>query len=268
LPAHLRAAVLALVGTAGGDTHPVTSACAGRARQPRAGPGTAGVASVALVDSPGMARHPRKVQLLHGPYLPPALRRGDRATCLFRDDDVIIKAWSDGRIAWPRCRRPGQKGGSGLLVDEELARAVRLESSLAVQYWWGVRMETVWRWRQALGVPQMNDGSHKLRQSISRRLRGAHYARGDGQPTSWELGKPRIPGRTSRPWTGAEDALLSRLPGPEVARRTGQTLAAVYQRRHHLFGHRVGEHDRLLREILPELRNRLNAAQDGRPETP
>ncbi len=61
--------------------------------------------------------------LHHGPYNAPALRRGDRATCLFRDGDVIITGWSDARIAWPRCRRPGTHGGgSGLLVDEEPGR--------------------------------------------------------------------------------------------------------------------------------------------------
>ena len=66
-------------------------------------------------------------QLHHGPYNPPALRRGDRAACLFRDGDVIITGWSDARIPWPRCRRPGTHcGGSGLLVDAELARAIRL----------------------------------------------------------------------------------------------------------------------------------------------
>ena len=66
------------------------------------------------------------------------MRRGDRATCLYRDCDVVIRGWSDGRISWPRCRRLGARGGGlGLLVDEELARAVRLESSLAIQYWGG-----------------------------------------------------------------------------------------------------------------------------------
>jgi hypothetical protein len=70
-------------------------------------------------------------QLHHGPYIPPPLRRGGRATCLCRDGGVIITGWSDGRISWPRCRRPGTHGGgSGLLVNEELARAIRLESSL------------------------------------------------------------------------------------------------------------------------------------------
>lgn len=49
-------------------------------------------------------------QLLHGPYTPPPLRRGDKATCLFRDGDVIVTSWSGARIPWPRCPRPGSHG--------------------------------------------------------------------------------------------------------------------------------------------------------------
>jgi hypothetical protein len=53
----------------------------------------------------------------------------------------------------PPCRAADTHGGgSGLLVDAELTRAVRLESSVAVQYWWGVHPKTGWLWRQALGV--------------------------------------------------------------------------------------------------------------------
>jgi hypothetical protein len=86
--------------------------------------------------------------LLHGPYRAPPLRRGDRATCLDRDADVIITSWASAPIPWPRCRFPENGGaGSGLLVTEELVRAVRCESSLAVQHWWGVSPRTVWCWR-------------------------------------------------------------------------------------------------------------------------
>jgi hypothetical protein len=61
-----------------------------------------------------------RVRLLFGPYRPPALRRGDRATCLLRDGDVVITGWSGGRIPWPRCRAPGTHGGgSGIPLDDE-----------------------------------------------------------------------------------------------------------------------------------------------------
>jgi hypothetical protein len=97
-------------------------------------------------------RHADKYRLLHGPYAPQPLRKGDRATCLFRDGDVVITSWSDARLSWPRCRKLGHRGGSGLLVDDELVRAIRSESSLALPYWFGVQGETVWRWRRAFGV--------------------------------------------------------------------------------------------------------------------
>jgi hypothetical protein len=95
-----------------------------------------------------------RFKLLHGPYRAPHLKRGDRAVCLFRDADVVITCWSDAPITWPRCQRPGQSGGSGLLVTEELIRAIKSESSLAIQHWFGVCEEVVWRWRKAFGVTQ------------------------------------------------------------------------------------------------------------------
>src|SRR6266852_506097 len=94
-----------------------------------------------------------RYELLYGPYSAPALKRGDRATCLYRDGEVIITGWSNGRIPWPRCHVSGAHGGgSGLLVDEELARAIRTESATAIRYWWGVSSNAVSYWRQALGV--------------------------------------------------------------------------------------------------------------------
>jgi hypothetical protein len=83
---------------------------------------------------------------------------------LLRDCDVVITSWTDARIPWPRCRAlDGTGGGSGLLLDEELARAVRHESAAAVMYWWGASSEAVKRWRRALGVGRTdNEGSRRL----------------------------------------------------------------------------------------------------------
>jgi len=76
---------------------------------------------------------------------------------------VIITGWTDARIPWARCQPVGQRGGRGLLLDEELARAVRCESASAVAYWWGVDQGVVWRWRKVLGVTRTNNqGSRRL----------------------------------------------------------------------------------------------------------
>jgi hypothetical protein len=89
--------------------------------------------------------------LLFGSYHPPAMRRGDRTYCLVRDAHVVVTSWSDGRISWPRCRTIGHRGGSGLLVEDELARAIKSESALALMYWWGVTNSTVWKWKEGAG---------------------------------------------------------------------------------------------------------------------
>jgi hypothetical protein len=183
-----------------------------------------------------------KARLLHGPYEPPALRRGDRATCLYRDADVVITGWSAARIAWPRCGRlGGHGGGSGLLVNEELARAVRLESSLALQYWFGVGVEVVWRWRKALGVSMWGtEGSRRLLQRNSQagadavkrkiftkaeraRHRLAALKRGS-RPNRW----------TGNGWSATQLALLGRFPDTEVAVKTGRTANGVRVKRQRL----------------------------------
>jgi len=86
-----------------------------------------------------------KCQLLHGPHHSPHLSRGDCATCILRDGDVVITGWSNGRIAWPRCKVVGVRGGSGVLLDEELARAVKQESAAAIFFWRRVSEGVVWR---------------------------------------------------------------------------------------------------------------------------
>jgi hypothetical protein len=68
--------------------------------------------------------------LLFGPYTPPALRRGERVTCLFRDCTVIVTSWTDAPISWPRCKPIDvPRTHPSLLVDEELAgRSARSRS--------------------------------------------------------------------------------------------------------------------------------------------
>jgi len=174
-------------------------------------------------------------RLLHGPYDAPALRRGDRAMCLFRDGEVIVTGWSDGRISWPRCQRVGSRGGSGLLVDEELARAVRLESSLAIQHWWGVSGTAVWHWRRAFGLGQWDtEGSLRLHRASSE----AGAAKTSGKKllaqqverrrrTAVEMGL-RPTGRwKGRGWTRDQLRLLGKLSDAEVAARIGRTPNAV-----------------------------------------
>src|SRR5215813_13922913 len=100
-----------------------------------------------------MSRQSSRPVLIGGPYTPPPLHKGDRTTCLYRDADVVITGWSDAPLSWPRCRALGGRGGgSGLLVNEELARAIRTESSKALQYWLRVGPNAVWSWRKAFGI--------------------------------------------------------------------------------------------------------------------
>src|SRR5262245_24677003 len=77
----------------------------------------------------------RRPVLLHDPYHPPAVRKVDRVTCHIHGS-AVVTGWSDAPLSWPRCRPLGAHGsGHGLFVDEELARAVRCESALAVRFW-------------------------------------------------------------------------------------------------------------------------------------
>src|ERR1051326_2334375 len=106
--------------------------------------------------------HSRKVSLLGAPYRCPPLKKGDRVMRKVRGMSKIT-GWSRGRFPWLRCKGLYRQGGDGLLLDDELARAVRTESALAIMYWWGVSERVVWRWRRFLGVKHFGTpGSQRL----------------------------------------------------------------------------------------------------------
>jgi hypothetical protein len=180
-------------------------------------------------------RESDRVQLLSGPYTPPALKRGDRTSCLFRDADVVITSWTAAPIPWPWCRRLDCGGGSGLLVTEELVRAIRTESGKALQHWFGISEHTVWSWQKAFGVSRCGtEGSRRLRRELSER--GAEATRGQKQSAQHVLQRVltrraygvKPPSRWAETgWKPEELALLGTMPDAEVARRTGRTAHAV-----------------------------------------
>jgi hypothetical protein len=153
-------------------------------------------------------------KLLFDPYKPPALNVGDRTFCLYRDAEVIVYDWSLAPVSWPLCYQANRRGvGKGVLVDDELARAIRHESVRAIQYWWGVCQKTVCQWRAALGIRRLDtEGSRRL---IHQAALGGLNAR-----CSLAAGEIRL-------WTTEELALLETLPAAEVVCRTGRTYHGV-----------------------------------------
>src|SRR5262245_4692176 len=171
-----------------------------------------------------------RVKFLFGPYCPPPLKRGDRAFCLFRDCTVVVTSWTDARIPWPRCRPlDNPLGGSGLLVDEVLARAVRHESAVAICFWWRASEGAVWRWRKALGVTRTSSaGSRRLIHAAAKAGAFAVQEReftdeecAQRSQRNRELGLYRNLrlGYHGEWWSARELALLGKLPDARVAQR-------------------------------------------------
>lgn len=104
-------------------------------------------------------RDPESLRLLHGPYATPRVRIGERVDCEFRGREVVVGGLSNGLIQWPTVK---MKGRQSLIVFGDLARAVRCESGSAVAHYWGVASCTVTKWRRALDVEPMNEGSLRL----------------------------------------------------------------------------------------------------------
>jgi hypothetical protein len=127
-------------------------------------------------------------------------------------------------------------------VDDELARAVRCESALAIQYWWGVKSDTAWRWRKAFGVTiKNNPGSYRLiraameagHQALRERVWTAEERERQGERTRrLNLARHLQPGCHLHPaWTAEQVALLGTMPDEEVASQIGRSVRAVRLKR-------------------------------------
>lgn len=95
--------------------------------------------------------------LLGGPYRPPACRVGD-----WLDDAlhgrVQVNGFTAAPNSWPT-RKRARGGVRTLLITEELARAIRFESAVAIAHWWGISTKTVGVFRRQLDVPRNTPGT-------------------------------------------------------------------------------------------------------------
>jgi hypothetical protein len=96
---------------------------------------------------------------LLGKYRTPRFRIGRTVFCEVRGE-MVITGITDVLVPWP----VGEKGRGrhSLIVYKDLAKAVRRESNQAVAHWWGVDPQTVTKWRRALGVGIVTEGTHRL----------------------------------------------------------------------------------------------------------
>jgi len=177
-----------------------------------------------------------RFKLLHGPYRAPRCRIGGKLQCAQRGE-VTVRGLSDGRIPWPQGVPVGSRSRPALLVNDELARAVRGESALAVMYWWGASEKAVWKFRRALGVGRTDsEGSRRLIQAAAQEGGAAMRQRGVspaevGQRRQnairLKLGRHLQPGYHGPRWTAEQLGLLGTLPDGDVARQIGRTAGAV-----------------------------------------
>jgi hypothetical protein len=175
---------------------------------------------------------------LLGTYRTPCFRYGRKVLCEVRGE-VTIVGLTDAPIPWPFGRRG--RGRDLLVVYKGLAKAIRRESEQAICRWWGVCPTTVWKWRKALGVGIVTEGTSRLHseytkepwavEAIRQIWLGSHHSEETRHRMS-EAHRKRgtlVPGTI--PWTAEEDNLVKTLPVEEAAKKTGRSLSAVYARR-------------------------------------
>lgn len=175
---------------------------------------------------------------------------------------------SKGFIPWPIGKHHDGARARFLIVTGGLEQAVRREAVSAVACWWGVSRSCVGRWRNAMGLEGVTEGTHHLLKVNAQApgvQAGLAKATAKANDPARRAKRPRISGRRLSPesrrkiseahqgktlteehrrkisitqreikeniWTSEEDELVRTLKAPEVVERTGRTLRAVYKRR-------------------------------------
>jgi transposase-like protein len=175
---------------------------------------------------------------LIGTYHAPAVKRGEVVTCLYRDRDCKVTSWTDAPIPWPRVQPRDQRGGSGLWVNDTLARAIKTESAVALRYWFGVSVGVVWKWRRAFGVGGRATTPGSRRAVRAAALQGAAAVRAkewtdeelDAKAEAAKRCGNRPPPRwtpATGAWTAAQLKLLGTDHDEAIAERIGRTPGAV-----------------------------------------
>jgi hypothetical protein len=177
---------------------------------------------------------------LLGKYRTPRFRYGDVVTCAILGD-VRIVGLTNARIPWPKAR--SEKRARAIVLYGALAEAVKRESAQAIRYWFGVGENTVGKWRKALEVKRMTEGSsalmsrwapetvqsenaHRKRMRTIIAAKRKRARKGTRRKRSKAHGP--LGGHPPGPrWTAAEIKLLGTMKDKDVAARTGRTVAAV-----------------------------------------
>jgi len=144
---------------------------------------------------------------LIGRYSTPRFRYGARVVCQ-ACGEVETVGLTDAPIPWPIGNRDRHKA---IVLYGALVKAVRRESSLAIQHWFGVGPFTVWKWRRALGVESNTEGTSRLFSERSQTnpaiVGGLAKAHGKAQDperrakiSAAQRGRPRPPGVLQAAW--------------------------------------------------------------------
>ena len=173
---------------------------------------------------------------VNGPYHAPPVEIGDEVECA-RYGLVKVVGWSAGPLPWPQCHINGPRS---LILFEDLARAVIVESRLAIALAWGVSGHSVSKWRSSLDVERANKGAvarwkSNIKSVISptQNQVGLELAHARATRIKAETTKRKGPGLRQE-WAPEVVALMGALSDAEIGQRLGcdpQTVGRERRRR-------------------------------------